>query len=368
MQLSSATAFWSYAHADNDATNGHIRALAQQVAGAYLVNSGEELTLFVDRDEVHGLKWGDEWQEKINTTIAGTTFFIPIISPSYLRSANCRSEFLDFWTKAKGSDLGELLLPILYSDVDLSDETDDEICRIVRSIQFMDWRKTRLEEEGSKEYKTALDRIGKRLREIAVAVEAKPEVLTALSGGTEDSEDDDEPGLLELLAAAEEAMSSTDPNMARITEAFDEIGKAFKELPTYPPKAPMAQRLNGLKVVSKKIVAPAAEFNRASKALEGRIREIDAGINAFVSLSKDPEFGADTFSLQSAHETFAGMRDEINEKFIAFSSGKGMLAMAARMSRDMKAPMRDIQKGIEFLENVLVIISNWADATESPST
>ncbi|MGW0172735.1 toll/interleukin-1 receptor domain-containing protein [Rhodococcus sp. NPDC003322] len=358
MELSTATAFWSYAHADNDATGGHVRELAKQVAGSYQLETGEKLTLFVDRDEESGLKWGDEWQEKISSTIAGTTFFIPIISPSYLNSENCRNEFLEFWSRASESNLGELLLPILYADVDLSADSSDEICRIVEKIQFLDWRETRLEEFNSKIYKTELAKIGRRLKEVATIVELKPESVA------EEESSDDEPGLFELLASAEAAMESLQGDMDRVKLSFGLVGATFEGISQAPARSSMSAHLSDIVRVANALKAPTKEFDDACKILEGKTREIDSAVVAMVEFSEDPILGAaNSDAIAKMHENFVEMRDQMAGQIGEFASMRRQMSSLGRMSRAMKAPSRNLQAGFLSLESAMAIISGWAEAT-----
>jgi len=80
--------FWSYAHADDKNDGGAVVRLAKRVMSEYALLSGEWLRLFIDRD----LEWGDEWKRRIDQALQETTFFIPIITPTYFISEECRRE------------------------------------------------------------------------------------------------------------------------------------------------------------------------------------------------------------------------------------------------------------------------------------
>jgi hypothetical protein len=89
--MAEAVGFWSYVRQDDEGDHGRILALANDLREQYRMQTAEELELFVDRESI---EWGEAWKERIDTAIAGTTFFIPIITPSYLRSPECRRELL----------------------------------------------------------------------------------------------------------------------------------------------------------------------------------------------------------------------------------------------------------------------------------
>lgn len=62
--------------------------------------------------------------------------FVPMISANYLRSKNCRDEFLEFYAGAQGSGTTELILPVLIVGSNVLDDTqsDDEIFKICKEL------------------------------------------------------------------------------------------------------------------------------------------------------------------------------------------------------------------------------------------
>jgi len=65
--LNSAVGFWSYVHADDEAEGGRIRRLAERIRNEYSVLTGEDLAIFVDREDI---AWGDEWRRRIADALA----------------------------------------------------------------------------------------------------------------------------------------------------------------------------------------------------------------------------------------------------------------------------------------------------------
>ena len=131
----------------------------------YNLLSGEPLNLFVDRNDI---AWGEEWRARINSSLAEATFFIPIITPRYFTRPECRRELLEFAAKAEILGAKELLFPILYVETSgLSGENPDEAIALVARAQYVDWRKNRLLESRSGEYRTAVNSLAHRLLAIA---------------------------------------------------------------------------------------------------------------------------------------------------------------------------------------------------------
>jgi hypothetical protein len=186
--------FWSYAHEDNKLDGGAILQLAHLIAEEYSLISGDQLELFVDHDSI---AWGEEWRNRIDSALAQTTFFIPIITPRYFRRPECRRELLEFAAKAEGLGVIELLLPILYVEPqDFSAESPDEAVALTARTQYQDWRTARLVEFSSREYRASVNALARRLLEITRQVSEK-QLDWELSADPEASEVDGVTDVLE---------------------------------------------------------------------------------------------------------------------------------------------------------------------------
>lgn len=136
--------FWSYTHRDDELNKGRIRELAKLISDEYEVITAEDLRIFVDKND---LEWGAEWRSRIEAALAGTTFCIPIVTPAFFKSPECRREVLTFSGHARSLGLEELLLPILYVKVPgLSEDSPDEVMSLIANRQYVDWTKLRTED------------------------------------------------------------------------------------------------------------------------------------------------------------------------------------------------------------------------------
>ena len=91
----------------------------------------------------------------------------------------------------------ELLLPILYIETEeLSSDNTDEAIALVAKTQYVDWHNFRLAESSSREYRTAVNNLARRLLEIGRKV-AESQLEHELCPH---SEEDDIKGITDLMA------------------------------------------------------------------------------------------------------------------------------------------------------------------------
>src|SRR5262249_27006480 len=82
----------------------------------------------------------------IKKGIAESVFFIPIITPTAVRSSYCKFEFQSFLAREKELDRNNLIFPILYVQVPaLTGDRwrQDPLLAIIGSRQYEDWQNLR---------------------------------------------------------------------------------------------------------------------------------------------------------------------------------------------------------------------------------
>lgn len=161
---STFNAFWSYTHEDDERLGGAITSLARRLGNEYAVSSGDNLNVFLDRQS---LDWGDAWRKKIDSALGTAPLFIAIVTPKFVKSAECRRELLSFVSQAESRGFSRLLLPILFIDVPgLDENSPDEVMAIVARTQYVSWSKLRLLAEDSSEVRTAVNALALRIMQL----------------------------------------------------------------------------------------------------------------------------------------------------------------------------------------------------------
>jgi hypothetical protein len=300
MPINGIVGFWSYAHDDDRLDNGAILTLARLIAEEFDLLSGEPLTLFVDHKDI---SWGEAWQERINTALLETTFFIPIITPRYFTRPECRRELLEFTAKAKNIGTDELLMPILYAKpMNFGIDNPDEAVSLIAKTQYEDWQELRLQEPDSREYRRAVSALARRLLDISSRV-AEDQLYREVNE-REDLRDND--GIIELIGRIEEllpewrgAIMGDKINGAQIDVTWHECALAIEKLRRAhaPASAVAASRMRA----AKEMLPLIERHQRDAHTYLSRSVQLDPDVSALaLILSKHPENYDLAFSIRSA--------------------------------------------------------------------
>ncbi|MFM8445396.1 MAG: toll/interleukin-1 receptor domain-containing protein [Methylococcus sp.] len=141
-QLQKPMAFMSYSHRDDRLYNGLIKKLCDKLALSVNAHLGEDaFSIFFDRSN---FEWGVNWRNQINDSLNAVTFFIPVISPSFLASENCQSEFTQFRKREEYLQRSDLVFPIYLLEIHPDDVNKHSECNMMAQALFehqcVDWR------------------------------------------------------------------------------------------------------------------------------------------------------------------------------------------------------------------------------------
>lgn len=154
-------AFMSYAHLDDEYDKGDITHLARRLEGALRAFTGKrDLKVFFDRTSI---VWGDAWRNCIDEGLNDSMILIPIVTPYYLSSEECRNELDEFLDLPERKNW---LLPIYYREVIGLNTRDDVVSRMVRMHQCQDWQELRTTGRASVKVRKAIEELAKRIRDL----------------------------------------------------------------------------------------------------------------------------------------------------------------------------------------------------------
>lgn len=140
--------FWSYARGDDEHLDQRLTALRQRIAGEISLVLGQDITMFQD---VHDIRTGDDWAEKLRAELTTASFLVPVLTPRYFARPWCREETLTFLRLARESGREPLLFPVYFvGDDDFDAGAPDEVRTALRRYQYLDWRPLRFESDPTR--------------------------------------------------------------------------------------------------------------------------------------------------------------------------------------------------------------------------
>jgi hypothetical protein len=387
MQAEGAGAFWSYVHADDEADGGRIVELGRDVQRQYGLLTGGKLDLFLDRD---ALEWGDDWRERVAEALSAATAFIPVMTPRYFDSAECRRELITFAREANRLGVESLLRPILYVRVpDLErDDLADEAMILVRPRQYEDWTSLRFDDRASADYRKGVALLAQRLADTVQAVSSLPAALAEPAESQSPRgqlAEDESPGVLDLLAAGEDAMPRWRDVIDQLNPAFDQltaiVQRGAAEMEASDARGAGATgRLQAATRVASQMREPVAKILRLGEGNTREVAIVDAALDATLdAIGEHPP--ADAAELEQVLQFFDATQGMVAA---AATSAAGLeelsrsMSQSARISRVFRPVARDLQRGLRGFVDAQAIYDEWdrrireirkrLDESESPAS
>jgi hypothetical protein len=154
--------FFSYSREDDEDSKGALSALRERIQRELRSQLGRSRKDFRLWQDAAAIAHGRLWQDEIRRAVAESVFFIPIVTPTAVRSGYCKLEFNSFLSREAELSRSDLVFPILYIPVAaLEDEQRwraDEVLNVIGTRQYMDWQKLRHLPGDSTEVGIAVER------------------------------------------------------------------------------------------------------------------------------------------------------------------------------------------------------------------
>src|SRR5262249_40590848 len=112
---------------------------------------------------------GRLWESEIKVAVEQSVFFIPIVTPTSIRSSFCQVEFDAFLERERALARSDLVFPILYIRIPGLDDParvqSDPLLSAIAKRQYVDWRELRHLDVNSTEMKRTVERFCKNIVE-----------------------------------------------------------------------------------------------------------------------------------------------------------------------------------------------------------
>ena len=139
--------FFSYSREDDEDSKGALSALRERIQRELRGQLGRSTKTFRLWQDKEAIASGKLWEEEIKIAVGQAVFFIPIITPTVVRSPYCRLELDAFLAREAELGRGDLVFPILYIKVpeleDIARQKNDPVLSIIAKRQYLDWRELR---------------------------------------------------------------------------------------------------------------------------------------------------------------------------------------------------------------------------------
>jgi len=362
--------FFSYTHADDESEHGRITRLAKDIVEEYKLISGDEVELFVDKEN---LEWGDQWRNKIEEYLASIAFFIPVITPRYFKSPECRSELQRAIGMSKFGNKN-CILPIIYVDFDEphGDSPSDELKKSVKSFQWERFDDTRLCNVDSERYRRQIAECVKRLVKVNKQVDDQISPLPILSEDcTNKNIADDSPGDIDSLADYEDKLGQFPNTVNAIRDNIEKLGTIASEGTEEIHNAnthnkPFTIRQIILRQVAQKMIEPTNKIQELSNEYVSQLHSIDIGLRIIIGrasfeVTENPD-GKSNF--QSFFKLVRDMSIASNGATKQFQSLLIAIEPLEKASRDLRPVVRNLKLGLTILIESDGIFSEWINLIE----
>lgn len=361
----SSQGFWSYVHADDQAEGERISRLARDLASQFEMLTGEPLTLFLDKDAI---KWGEDWRDKIDSSLASVAFFIPVMTPRYFMSPECRRELQFFARQATRLGIKELVLPLLYVDVpSIHDETAaDDLITLVRTFQWEDWRDLRFADPTAEGYRRGVASLATRLVDANRQMEKAGLTTTALQVDLLPGTEDDSPGFIDQVATAEEALPRLTETMKAISQDIGLIGQAMQEATAEIQRGDtqskgFAARLVAARKMANRLAEPVERIWASGNEFASQLYEVDQGFRAIIERAT-AEVQDNPDSKRTVCDFFGTVRSLSSAAHEGLGSAQGMIDAIApieKMSRDLRPVLRRLRQGLTTMVEGRDVSDEW---------
>jgi hypothetical protein len=261
------------------------------------------------------------------------------------------------------------VMPLLYADVPgvESGTTSDELVELVKTFQREDWRELRFSETGSEPYRRGVARLAGQLVEANARADASGAPSERLGeGALAGTEPDDSEGLLDRLAAAEEALPEWTATIEELGNHIEFIGASMGDAQTQIEHADaqgkgFAGRLVVTRALAQRLQEPAEAVFASAARFASHLHKVDEGVRILID-SAGREQPNDPESLKAVCEYFESVRGLSEATRAGMVSTQGMLdAMGPieAMSRDLRAPLRRVRQGLTAIMEAQVVAEEW---------
>lgn len=367
-KMYSSDGFWSYVHKDDEADNGRITQLARDIVLQFEMLTADTINLFLDEDDI---EWGENWRNRLDENLASVAFFIPVLTPRYFKSSECRRELQLFAREANRLGMQDLILPILYVDVPSlhEDEPDDSLVKLVKDYQWNDWRKLRFSESNSESYRKNVAKLAERLAKVNRDLER---VNFDVIKESPQISSDEELGILDKLAKTEESLPKWNHTIKQITSEINNIAGIMKTATDDISRGNSqgggyAARLYVAKKISNDLKEPVDNIQTYSEEFTTYIHDVDRGFRIIIDqAAQELEEGNGKNDNEKLKQEICRFFHTVKELALQTKTANESVGYMVsetknleRLSRDMRPALRQLKTSLSKIIEANKVTNEW---------
>jgi hypothetical protein len=351
--------FLCYVHDDDGRDEGRLVQLARDVVDEFEMLTGERIELFIDRESI---AWGEVWRDTIDGSLADVAFFIPMVTPRFFDSPECRREFEEFERQASFLGVEKLILPIMYVNVPgFSDMQEDRVVKALERLQYEPWHGLRYADRLSERYREAVGSLATKLVSRLAEVDSKDVISHSgvLADGSEDT-------WLESLAMMESAMPEIERALEGISEDVPQLGtelenatNAFQE--GSASHSPFAARLTVARKLALALDPHIESLEGHTTKFSNSFADIDGGVRVLLEQVRERHSSADGLT-ELDSELITSVRylaTMTAQQYAAIAGAQAEMVPLEQMSRDLKPRIRRINVALNQMGDAHAITEGW---------
>jgi hypothetical protein len=173
---------------------------------------------------------------------------------------------------------------------------------------------------------------------------------------------DDEPGLIDVLAAGEIAIGEWVESVTRISQAIEQIGSTASEsTERLEGQETFAGRLQVTRQMARDMEPAVQVVESEAEAYARSLRTVDPAIRALLRMVADsPDEASENADVLTFLNQLTEMADSARGADVGLAELIGALDASASASRDIRAPIRRLQAALRVVTDTNKVVDDWA--------
>ena len=356
------TVFLCYARHDDKTDDGRITELRQRIEREVQAETGEPFKILQDTSDI---LVGTPFRAEIEEMLDQVTALVVIVTPSLLKSPNCRSEIQHFRQRAESDPVRLPLFPILYRPTRELEDESDVLAAYLKEIEYANWCDYRFHELASAEMR----------QEVSLLAIDISSVLRLLNENQQSPidvvipQEAESPGFVERMAELEDALPKLPQSMDDFTAILSECNEVTSETTSEfqaaarSPK-PAAARLRIIHQLRQRLEDPASQMEDLAGEHKFNVAVVGRGMDALISGVRQTSDEEEVQQARVLLESLSGMVGAAEVAHDSVRELRGVIANTKNLSSTLRPVYGRIDRALGTMFPGVDEFVRWRDGLE----